>query len=457
MKRPEMLDGTLAGDFGFDPLGIANSAERLSFMADSEIKHARLAMLCAAGWPLAELWHNGLASAVGLEPQLAPGGRAPSVLNGALLDRPTGLAGLALLIGVGVAIELSTFALGFGEAQKKQDAYNAKLPGELGFDPLGLVRGYGESEQAQKAMRTAELKNGRTAMVAVLMYVIEEVTTGKPVTQLTPFIFKPFWQIVVEAMGASPMGGDGYDAYLRASEADDAAAAVAEPAAAAAEPAAAVAEPAAAAAAVAPIAATMTDAAAAVAPVADAVPAPVADAAAAAATYSRPSLPRRSISPAPRRKRRPPRPRLYEGHNVLDDQRRGARHDAGVGLLFEGGFVVIGRPAPAAAGSSSTTAAPIEGERFRPRAALVARGRQLERGVGDLLPQQRVELRADADDELLGAPRHAESDPLVDREHAVRAVRLDELPQRAAEEHERERRRGRAVAQVDRVVLSFSA
>ena len=284
MKRPEMLDGTLAGDFGFDPLGIANSAERLSFMADSEIKHARLAMLCAAGWPLAELWHNGLASAVGLEPQLAPGGRAPSVLNGALLDRPTGLAGLALLIGVGVAIELSTFALGFGEAQKKQDAYNAKLPGELGFDPLGLVRGYGESEQAQKAMRTAELKNGRTAMVAVLMYVIEEVTTGKPVTQLTPFIFKPFWQIVVEAMGASPMGGDGYDAYLRASEADDAAAAVAEPAAAAAEPAAAVAEPAAAAAAVAPIAATMTDAAAAVAPVADAVPAPVADAAAAAAT-----------------------------------------------------------------------------------------------------------------------------------------------------------------------------
>ena len=158
----------------------------------------------------------------------------------------TGLA-VALLIGVGVAIELSTFALGFGEAQKKQDAYNAKLPGELGFDPLGLVRGYGESEQAQKAMRTAELKNGRTAMVAVLLYVIEEVTTGKPVTQLTPFIFKPFWQIVVEAMGASPMGGDGYDAYLRASEADDAAAAVAEPAAAAAEPAAAVAEPAAAA------------------------------------------------------------------------------------------------------------------------------------------------------------------------------------------------------------------
>ena len=32
---------------------------------EAEIKHARLAMLAAAGWPLAELWHGPLAKITG--------------------------------------------------------------------------------------------------------------------------------------------------------------------------------------------------------------------------------------------------------------------------------------------------------------------------------------------------------------------------------------------------------
>ena len=53
------------------------------------MKHARLAMLCAAGWPLGEMWHGPLRRLVGSDIDLAgPGGRAPAVLNG-------GLGGLA--------------------------------------------------------------------------------------------------------------------------------------------------------------------------------------------------------------------------------------------------------------------------------------------------------------------------------------------------------------------------
>lgn len=205
LGRPALLDGQLAGDFGFDPLGFADSRENLAFYADAEVKHARLAMLCAAGWPLSELWHTGLAKLAGAEPMLASGGRAPSVLNGGILTQFNGLAGLALLIAGAGAIELLSNANknnGWGEAAAVAEE-KVVVPGELGFDPFGLYEGFGGTPAAKKAMRTAELKNGRTAMVAVFLYVVEEFSTGKPVTELTPWIFKPFWEIVVQAMGAS--------------------------------------------------------------------------------------------------------------------------------------------------------------------------------------------------------------------------------------------------------------
>ena len=52
---------------------------------EAELKHARLAMLAAAGWPLAELWDTGIAKTFGLEPIIEEnGGRAVSVLNGGM-------------------------------------------------------------------------------------------------------------------------------------------------------------------------------------------------------------------------------------------------------------------------------------------------------------------------------------------------------------------------------------
>jgi len=45
VKAPRLLDGTLPGDVGFDPLGFSTSAKTLYWMRDAEIKHARLAMV----------------------------------------------------------------------------------------------------------------------------------------------------------------------------------------------------------------------------------------------------------------------------------------------------------------------------------------------------------------------------------------------------------------------------
>ena len=50
LKAPLVLDGSLAGDVGFDPFGFSGSEKTLFWMREAEIKHARLAMLAAVGW-----------------------------------------------------------------------------------------------------------------------------------------------------------------------------------------------------------------------------------------------------------------------------------------------------------------------------------------------------------------------------------------------------------------------
>lgn len=45
LKCPPYLNGELAGDVGFDPLGLGKNTEVVFEMREAEIKHARLAML----------------------------------------------------------------------------------------------------------------------------------------------------------------------------------------------------------------------------------------------------------------------------------------------------------------------------------------------------------------------------------------------------------------------------
>lgn len=97
---PDILDGSLAGDAGFDPFGIAKSRENLFLLREAEIKHARIAMLASVGWPFSELYHYQLSQTLGLEDLLGTEDRAPSVLNGGL-DNVYVLAGLGTFFAVG--------------------------------------------------------------------------------------------------------------------------------------------------------------------------------------------------------------------------------------------------------------------------------------------------------------------------------------------------------------------
>ena len=154
-------DKTLAGDMNFDPLMIADSPEKLAWYREAEVKHARLAMLAAFGWPVSEITNFG---------GLPNGdGRAPSLLNGGL-GNVNGVY-WAAVVGLAVFWEGKGLDKQFG----KKDDY---LPGMLNFDPLGM-----DSE----GMRGAEITNGRVAMMAITAYALEEAITRAPIFPISLF------------------------------------------------------------------------------------------------------------------------------------------------------------------------------------------------------------------------------------------------------------------------------
>ncbi|KAG8377618.1 hypothetical protein BUALT_Bualt08G0051700 [Buddleja alternifolia] len=55
LDPPSYLDGTLAGDFGFDPLGLGEDPESLKWYVQAELVHARFAMAGVAGILLTDL------------------------------------------------------------------------------------------------------------------------------------------------------------------------------------------------------------------------------------------------------------------------------------------------------------------------------------------------------------------------------------------------------------------
>lgn len=205
---PRYLTGELAGDVGFDPLCLVALARtgtdldrnrnwdnvdrkarmvmatpyearrKVMWMREAEVKHARLAMLAAAGWPLSELLDGSISKLFGLPYVLeATGGRAPSVFNGHLFEGPQGYFVLLAALATAV-LEANTLDNVEGLTPTEY------VPGDLGFDPLEL-RG------KRADMHLAEIKHGRVAMLAVAGFSVQEAIWGVPVVEQTPQFFHP--------------------------------------------------------------------------------------------------------------------------------------------------------------------------------------------------------------------------------------------------------------------------
>lgn len=187
MTRPKILDEVqLAGDFGFDPLNLSgDSAERLLFMRDAELHHARLAMLATVGWPIAEILHPTLASTAQAPSVVSNiAGLNPSVLNGGLQNVPP-------VFWVGAIV--TTLVIELIGLQAKAEG---KMPGDLGLraGSKQLASAIGGDS---RSVADVELVNGRLAMLAVVGFVAQEFLTKLngipvPVVAQNPHFFEPF-------------------------------------------------------------------------------------------------------------------------------------------------------------------------------------------------------------------------------------------------------------------------
>eukprot|EP00961_Rhodomonas_salina_P109035 1467774-Rhodomonas_salina.1 len=145
--------------------GEGQDVKTSAFLKESEVKHGRLAMLAAVGWPAAELLHPLLAKAANLPNLLTETGQVPTVLNGGLgklFEAPFATFFLVFLIG-------RVFSTETGALRPRTNFLNKDpkdmYPHDLGFDPLEIYVKMSPSER--KVMAEKELNNGRLAMIAV--------------------------------------------------------------------------------------------------------------------------------------------------------------------------------------------------------------------------------------------------------------------------------------------------
>jgi len=188
----------MVADYGFDPLGfskidlnIASAWDKnrdvdaiLYDYRDAELRHGRLAMLCALAWPVQELLSPTLSRALRAPMLLAEtAGRSPSVLNGGL--EQSGIP-LVLLATAALIAKVDLEAL-----KIKENSGDAWVPGDFGWDPLKLLAG--ASPVQRRDMQAKEINNGRLAMVAVAAYVVQEAVTGLPITYTSSALFTPIF------------------------------------------------------------------------------------------------------------------------------------------------------------------------------------------------------------------------------------------------------------------------
>jgi len=207
----EVLNGELIGG-AWDPLRLADTKTHLLVYREAEIKHGRLAMLAAAGWPISELVPHGSDSIL-----QTTAGRAPSVLNGGLGD-VNPLFWLTLLLSF-AALENGTLEYQFSGWQSSGKPWKY-VAGDYGFDPLNLQDAIADKwietakadfskgdDRDPMTMKTdvkanvakAEMWHGRVAMLAITGFAVQEAVWGTPVVDQSPLFFgTPFWHLLQE-------------------------------------------------------------------------------------------------------------------------------------------------------------------------------------------------------------------------------------------------------------------
>merc|ERR1719331_2495712 len=174
--EPAPFDGvafakTLPGITGpldfFDPAGFCSqegvTEGKIRFYREVELKHCRVAMLAAFGFPLAEQFH----------PLWGGNVDVPSYI--AFQETPLQQFWPTVVFAIAIAEVFSVFTFQNPAGSQPWSISLDHEPGDLGFDPLGLKPA---DATELKEMQTKELNNGRLAMIAMAGMVAQEMVTG---------------------------------------------------------------------------------------------------------------------------------------------------------------------------------------------------------------------------------------------------------------------------------------
>jgi hypothetical protein len=174
-KMEDLQAGQLSPTGFWDPAGLSTDLDegKILFYREAELKHGRVSMLAALGFLVGENFHPLFGGDIDVPSYIAFQATPLQVFW------PAVIAALAILEYPSVG----TFKAPVGEdgVYKDKDTFAIsadRVPGDIGFDPLGLKP---SDPEEFLAMQNKELNNGRLAMIAIAGFVAQELVSGEKI------------------------------------------------------------------------------------------------------------------------------------------------------------------------------------------------------------------------------------------------------------------------------------
>jgi len=149
----------------WDPLGFTDSptftVSEAKRYRECELTHGRVAMLASLGWIVQEEYHpffNGQIS-------------GPAFQHFQQVEAIFPQFWEIILLSIGI-LETRRARIGWNPPPATYQMRDDFVPGEIGFDPLGLTKDM--SDEDLYSLKTKELNNGRLAMIAWAAFATQE-------------------------------------------------------------------------------------------------------------------------------------------------------------------------------------------------------------------------------------------------------------------------------------------